>query len=109
VPDTSDEGVSQGGSVADMEPRRGVIAPELERWSRDADEGEQRTAIVRLRGGTDVDHAVGRLTEIGMTISSSGPGSVIGRVSPPVLRRIGQETWVLAVEVPQTLRSFPRG
>lgn len=90
-----------------MEPRRGVIVPELERWSRDAAESEQRTAIVRLRGGTDVDRAVGRLTEIGMVIASSGPGSVIGRVSPPALRRIGQETWVLAVDVPQTLRSFP--
>jgi hypothetical protein len=92
-----------------MEPRRGVLAPELERWSRDADEGERRTVIVRLRGGTDADRAAERLAEIGMAIASSGPGSVIGHVSPPVLRRTGQETWVLAVEVPRTLRSLPHG
>lgn len=92
-----------------MEPRRGVIAPELERWSRDAHEGDQRTVVVRLRGGTDVGRAAERLAEIGMRVASSGPGSVIGHVSPPVLRRTGQETWVLAVEAPRTLRSLEHG
>lgn len=92
-----------------MEPRRGVIAPELERWSRDADDGDRRTALVRLRGGAEVEQAAERLTSLGMEVTSSGPGSVVGTVSPPVLRLIGQETWVLAVEGPRTLRSLQHG
>jgi hypothetical protein len=80
------------------------VAPELDRWSRNASQDDRRTAIVRLRGGTDPERAAGRLAEIGMDVASSGPGSVIGHVSPPVLRRIGQESWVLAVERPQVLR-----
>jgi hypothetical protein len=30
-----------------------------------------------------------------------------GVIAPELERRIGQETWVLAVELPQTLRSLP--
>ncbi|XVV00381.1 hypothetical protein ACQPW3_23380 [Actinosynnema sp. CA-248983] len=92
-----------------MEPRRGVLAPELERWCREADDGDRRTALVRLRGGADVGQAAERLASLGMEVTSSGPGSVIGAVSPPVLRRIGQQTWVLAVEGPRTLRSLGHG
>ncbi|MCC8243178.1 hypothetical protein [Saccharothrix luteola] len=89
-----------------MEPRRGVVTPELERWSRDADDGDRRTALVRLRGGAEVGQAAERLTSLGMEVTSTGPGSVIGAVSPPALRRIARETWVLAVEGPRTLRSL---
>ncbi|MEU7531943.1 hypothetical protein AB0A74_39840 [Saccharothrix sp. NPDC042600] len=92
-----------------MEPRRGVLAPELERWCRDAGDGDRRTALVRLRGGADVERAAGRLAALGMEVTSRGPGSVTGTVSPPALRRIGQETWVLAVEGPRTLRSLQHG
>jgi hypothetical protein len=89
-----------------MEPRRVVIAPEFERWCRNADRDDRRTAIVRLRGGTDPARAAERLAGLGMEVGSSGAGSVIGGVSPEVVRRIGQETWVLAVEEPRTLRSL---
>lgn len=89
-----------------MEPRRVVVAPELERWRRDAGQGDRRSAIVRFRGGTDPQRAADRLAAIGMDVVSSGPGSVIGNVSPEVLRLVGQETWVQAVEGPRTLRSL---
>lgn len=92
-----------------MEPRRGVVSPELERWCRDAGDGDRRTALVRLRDGAEVERAAERLAALGMEVTSRGPGSVIGTVSPPVLRRIGQETWVLAVEGPRTLRSLQHG
>jgi hypothetical protein len=89
-----------------MEPRRTVVAPELERWRRNAEQGERRSAIVRFRGGTDPARAADRLAAIGMEVVSSGLGSVIGNVSPAVLHLIGQETWVQAVEGPRTLRSL---
>ncbi|MET9230116.1 hypothetical protein [Lentzea sp. NPDC003310] len=92
-----------------MEPRRGVVAPELERWRRNAEEGERRSAVVRFRAGTDPRGAADRLAEIGMEVVSGGPGSVIGNVTPEVLRLIGQETWVQAVEGPRTLRSLRNG
>ncbi|MEJ2852377.1 MULTISPECIES: hypothetical protein [unclassified Saccharothrix] len=92
-----------------MEPRRGVVAPELERWCRDAGDGDRRTAVVRLRGTAEVGQAVERLGSLGMEVTSSGPGSVIGTVTPPAVRRIGQQTWVLAVEGPRTLRSLRHG
>lgn len=87
-----------------MEPRRTVVAPELERWRRNAEQGERRSAIVRFRG--DPQRAADRLAAIGMEVVSSGLGSVIGNVSPEVLHLIGQETWVQAVEGPRTLRSL---
>lgn len=82
------------------------MAPELERWRRDARAGDRRSVVVRFRGGTDPAHAVDRLTAIGVEVVSGGAGSVIGTVTPEVLRLTGQETWVLAVEGPRTLRSL---
>lgn len=89
-----------------MEPRRVVVAPELERWGRAAGPDDRRSVIVRFRGGADPRQAADRLVAIGMEVVSSGAGSVIGNVSPEVLRLIGRETWVLAVEAPRTLRSL---
>lgn len=85
------------------------MAPELERWRRNAGQGERRSAIVRFRGGTDPRRAAERLAAIGMEVVSSGPGSVLGNVSAEVLHLIGQETWVQAVEGPRTLRSLQNG
>jgi hypothetical protein len=87
-----------------MEPRRDVLAPPLEHWCRHAGDTEQATAVVRLPPGADAERAAGRLAAIGMDVQSSGPGAVVGQVSPPVLRRIGEQAWVLAVEEPQRLR-----
>ncbi|MFE2752777.1 hypothetical protein ACFXGA_12345 [Actinosynnema sp. NPDC059335] len=92
-----------------MEPRRAVVAPELERWRRAAGPDDRRSAIVRPRPGTDPEHAADRLAAIGMEVVSAGRGSVIGNVTPEVLRLIGLETWVLAVEGPRTLRSLHGG
>jgi hypothetical protein len=91
-----------GGIFPDMEPRRGVVAPELERWSRSADESARRSVIVRFRGGTD--DAEDRLIALGVDVVSSGAGSVTGNVTPSVLHLVGQQPWVLAVEGPRTLR-----
>jgi len=92
-----------------MEPRRGIVTPELDRWGRLAERDARRTAVVRLRGGTDPVQAASRLATIGMTVASSGPASVIGEVTPDVLSRIGQESWVLAVEPSQILRQLGDG
>ncbi|MFS8096911.1 hypothetical protein LFM09_07180 [Lentzea alba] len=86
-----------------MEPRRGVVAPELERWRLSADEGERRSVIVRFRGGAD---PTDRLVALGVEVVSRGAGSVTGVVTPEVLHLVGQQTWVLAVEGPRTLRSL---
>ncbi|HXV93776.1 MAG TPA: hypothetical protein VD813_10790 [Pseudonocardia sp.] len=87
-----------------MKPRRAVLTPELDDWCAHADEAERTTAVVRLAPGSDPDRATSRLEAIGMEVASSGPGSVIGNVSPGALRRIGRERWVVAVEQPHRLR-----
>jgi hypothetical protein len=92
-----------------MEPRRGVLAPELDRWRRNANEDDRRTAVVRLRNGTDAEQAATRLAAIGMDVTDLGAGSVVGSVSPPVLYRIGTQPWVLAVEGPRGLRPLAGG
>ena len=89
-----------------MEPRRGTVAPELDRWARRAEREARRTVVVRLRAGTDPGPAADRLAELGTTVADRGPGSVIGEVTPGVLRRIGQEPWVAAVEPPRSLRQL---
>ncbi|MEU4673926.1 hypothetical protein AB0F91_39725 [Amycolatopsis sp. NPDC023774] len=83
-----------------------VVTPELDRWGRHADRDDRRTAVVRVCVGTDLERVASRLAAIGMAVASSGSGSVIGQVSPGVLRRIGQESGVLAVEKPQGLRQL---
>lgn len=92
-----------------MEPRRGVLAPELDRWRRQANEDDRRTAVVRLRAGTDAGRAADRLVALGMDVTERASGSVIGSVSPPVLQQIGQEPWVVAVEGPRRLRPLAGG
>jgi hypothetical protein len=89
-----------------MEPRRSVIAPSLERWVRDAPDDERRTAIVRIDYSSDPAWAAARLAEEGVTVQSAGPGSIIGVVTPAMIRRVASEPWVLAVEEPKRL--FPR-
>jgi hypothetical protein len=93
-----------------MQPRRSVLAPELERWCERAGEDEQTTAIVRLGYGADSDRAGRRVSDLGMRVRSSGRTSVLGEATPGVLRRIAGEPWVLAVEAPQRLLPLaPKG
>jgi hypothetical protein len=92
-----------------MEPRRGVLAPELDRWRRQANADDRRTAVVRVRAGTDTARAASRLAEIGMDVTDPGAGSVIGTVSPHVLDQIGREPFVVAVEGPRGLRPLAGG
>jgi hypothetical protein len=92
-----------------MEPRRAVLAPELDRWCRQAGPGDRHTAIVRLRAGADTGQAASRLAAIGMDVAERGSASIIGSVSPSVLQRIGREPWVVAVEAPRGLRPLAGG
>jgi hypothetical protein len=89
-----------------MEPRRSVLAPDLERWVRAAPENEWRTAIVRIGYSSDPEKAAAHLSRDGFLVESVGLGSIIGLVTPPVLQRVAKQPWVLAVEEPTPL--FPR-
>jgi hypothetical protein len=98
-----------------VEPRRRVLAPDLERWlvsdgrglERADDQGdERRTAIVRIPAAADTAVAADRLREVGATVQTAGAATVTVAVTRDELQRLLDEPWILSIEAPRRL--FPR-
>lgn len=95
-----------------MEPRRGVLAPSVERWlaQPQLDGGqestaERRTLVVRLPASADPQQAADRLRDAGATVQTAGAASVTVAVTREALQQVLTEPWILAVEEPRRL--FP--
>lgn len=82
-------------------PRRGKITSSLEQWSRTAEEGEERTVILRPGFSADIEAAVAELGRLGVQVQSAGPGAITATAAPSCLARLAELPWVQAIEEPR--------
>lgn len=85
-----------------MKDPESKLVPELLRWMQENGEGE-RTVIVRLAYSQDQVEAAEALSQLGMTVQSSGPGSVIAGADRQAIKQAAEFAWVLRVELPRKL------
>jgi hypothetical protein len=96
-----------------VEPRRNVLAPNLERWLGDTgpesttSDGERRTLVVRLPAAADTAQAADRLRDVGAAVQTEGAASITVAVTRDGLQRLLDEPWIVAIEEPR--RMFPSG
>jgi len=83
-------------------PRQGKLQGPLEGWCRTAEEGEERTVIVRPRYSAEIEASVADLGRLGARVQSAGPGAITAVVSPAALQALAELSWVQAVEEPRT-------
>ncbi len=89
-----------------MRPSRSVVSPTLQRWLDTSPDDDRRTVVVRLRSSADAEEVGMRLTELGAEYEPPAAGALVVTVTPPVVRELAGQPWVVAVDAPRPL--FPR-
>lgn len=79
------------------------LSPELRRWVADSPPNLQRTVVVQLIHGQDVNAAVDSLESTGFQVQSAGASVVIGVSRAQGLSEILKFPWVISLAIPKRL------
>jgi len=89
-----------------MKPEMRRIAPALERWCREAREGEERTVIVRTARAVPADAARRAVEAVGGIVESAGEGVTTARVTCTTLQALTARPEVVTIDEPRQM--FPK-
>jgi hypothetical protein len=89
-----------------MKPEMRRIAPALERWCREAPEGEERTVIVRTARAVPADAARRAVEAAGAVVESAGEEVTTARVTCASLQALAARPEVVTIDEPREM--FPK-